>query len=157
MASTVTLNYGSATSITITISSIGTSATVGREATAVNNTSNKFLDALLAGTFTMASGTPAGTKSIYIYALGSLNNTDWPDNTTGADAACTPTNKNNLVLLKAVDVQTASLTYKTEPVSVAAAFGGVLPPYWSIVLINDTGLTLSSGSLNYLGVKADNS
>ena len=47
-----------------------------------------------------------------------------------------------------------STTYYGGPFSVAAAFGGLLPQRWGIVIVNNTGATLdaSVGAAEYQGV-----
>jgi hypothetical protein len=53
-----------------------------------------------------------------------------------------------------LNVVADAATYKSEPMSVAAAFGGILPDHWGIALENKTGGTLdaSTGSAFYQGI-----
>lgn len=104
-----------------------------------------FVDALVSVTAKLATGTPAGDKALYVYAYGSEDGTNYGDNATGTDAAITlrsPTNLRVVGVISAPD--SGGLTYKGQPMSVAAAFGGVLPRKWGIVLLNATGVALSA-------------
>jgi hypothetical protein len=73
---------------------------------------------------------------------------------TGTDANATLTVPPNVVLIGRINVVANSATYIGGPFSVAAAFGGVLPDHWGIVIENKTGATLdaSIGSSWYQGV-----
>lgn len=145
--------YGSVTNLTVTLTSLASSATAGRESTVVDNSSTLYLDALVQGHVKLLTGTPANDKCVYVYAYGSVAdvNTDLTDAATGTDAAFTHTDPPNLKLLGVINAPAAGgLTYKAGPWSVAAAFGGVLPPRWGIVVRNYTGLALSATSTDHV-------
>lgn len=150
--------YGSKTSITITPGTLANGA--ARQSASVNNTSGLLLDALVTVTVkSPSSGIQTGAV-VNVYVAGSLDGTAWPgqgsgnaDGVTGSDAAITMQNPTNLILLGSVNVQTNSSTIVSSPLSVAAAFGGTMPPYWSVVLDNQTGAALVSGTtVDYRGV-----
>jgi hypothetical protein len=150
--------FGTSTAITITLNSLASSATAGRESTVVDNSANKFLDALVTVILTIGTGTPANDKAAYIYAYGSEDGTNYTDNATGSDAAITLNDPTNLRLVHVIAMPTASLTYKVV-FSIAAAFGGVLPRKWGIVVRNYCGITLaaSNNSASYSGIYATSS
>jgi hypothetical protein len=134
--------FGSSTTITITLASLGAAA---RESANVDNGSNLFLDVMVVVQAKLQTGTPSGDKAIYVYAYGSEDGTNYGDNATGSDAAITlrsPTNLRPLGVIACPDA--GGLTYKSHPMSLAAAFGGVIPRKWGIVVHNASGVTLSA-------------
>lgn len=147
--------FGTSTAITITLNNLASSATAGREATAVDNTANLYLDALVTVILAIGAGTIANDQCAYIYAAGSEDGTNYTDNATGSDAAITPNVPTNLKLIAVVAMPTQSLTYKVV-FSIAAAFGGILPRKWSIIVRNYCGIALSASgnSASYSGVYA---
>jgi hypothetical protein len=147
------------TAITITLASLASSATAGRESASVDNSSNLYLDALVQVKAKLATGTPANDKAIYIYVAGSEDGTKWVDTVTGADAAITLRDPTNLTLLGVINTPDAgAVTYVSNPMAVAAAFGGTLPRKWSIIIRNYTGLafdaTAGNLAVTYSGVTA---
>jgi hypothetical protein len=139
-----------------------------RESAVVNNTSNNYSDTLVALTFTIASGTPSSNGGfVNLYANGSNDGTLWPiiQTSTGTtyqtgqgDASVgalgVPT---SLRLIGTFGLTTSTSaserTFRTEPFSVANAFGGDLPPEFSIVVENQTGVAFSTSTVttaNYL-------
>jgi len=154
--------YGSSSkaALTITLHSLAaTTGTTGRESTAVDNSSNLYLDALVMVTVKLPnSGTIGAKKMCSVYAYGALEaaSPTWPDKVTASDAAITLTDPTQLRLIGVVSCPAINDTYKSEPMSVAAAFGGILPPQWGIVVLNQTNVALDStgNSAEYLGVLA---
>lgn len=141
----IKLAYGSSTNLALTLASLASSATAARESTVVDNGTNKFLDALVQVHVKLQTGTPANDKAVYVYAYGSEDGTNYTDNATGADAALTMRDPSNLRLIGMIACpDSGGLTYKSAPMSVAAAFGGVLPRKWGIVVRNYTGVALSA-------------
>lgn len=155
------LAYGAATAtaITCTLASLASSATAGREGTAIDNTTNKFLDALVQVSAKLAAGTPINDKAIYVYAYAATDHTSptYTGGVTGSDAAYTMKDPTPLRLLGVIPCPDAgALTYDGGPWSVAAVFGGILPGKWGIFVRNFTGLALDSTEGNhkklYVGV-----
>lgn len=137
--------WASSASLTVTINSLASSQTVGRASTVVDNSTDLALDALLAGTFVLAAGSPANDKCVYVYGYGSIDaGSNYTESVTGSDASFTINNPTNLRLITAVATPTGGGTYKFGPVSVAAAFGGTLPQRWGIVVVNYSGLALAA-------------
>jgi len=145
--------FGASTAITITLNSLANAA--ARESLVVDNTSNLYLDALVLVIAKLAAGSPAGAKALYVYAYGSEDGTNYTDNATGADAAITLRSPTNLRLIGAISApDSGALSFKSHPMSIAAAFGGVMPRKWGIVLSNQSGVALdsSANSASYSGV-----
>jgi hypothetical protein len=142
--------------LTITLNSLATSATVGRASTAVDNSSNLYLDALIEVTLALTTGTIGSDKAVYVYGYGSVDGTNYSEAVTGSDAGYTIDNPSGLPLLGVVPFAAQSLTRRSRPLSVAAGFGGVLPLKWGIVVVNFTGIALAgsgnSAAFNGLSV-----
>lgn len=150
--------YGSGgVAITCTLTSLASGS--AREATAVDNSSNLYLDAYVMLKTKTAAGSIGTDPYLYLYAIGSDDGgTTWPDPATGADAAITPTLNTKAFLLGAINLAAASTAYKGGPWSVLEAFGGIaIPAKWSIVLVNACGVALSSTAgdhvLSYQGIQ----
>jgi len=148
--------YGSAgQAITITLASLADGAI--RQSTAVDNSTNLFMDALVSVKVkTGASGGDAGDV-IKVYAYGSVDGgTTYSGECTGTDGSIS-TNR-NLSLLYVIKANAATTTFYSPPLSVASAFGGTLPQKWGIVVENSTGAALDgtggNHSVQYQGVYA---
>lgn len=142
--------FGASAALTITLASLASSATAARESTAVDNTSNLFLDTLVQVKIKLQTGTPANDKAVYIYAYGSEDGTDYTADVSGSDAAYTlraPTNLRLLGIIQCPD--SGGLTYRSHPMSIREAFGGVMPRKWGIVVRNYTGVTFDSTGGNH--------
>lgn len=142
-------------SITCTLTSLGSGSS--QASTAIDNTTNLYLDALVVLKIkTNASGTTStGTVNVYAYGT-SDGGTNYTDGVTGTDAAFTPTSPTNLKLIGIVNAVANSTTYVGGPFSVAQAFGGTLPDHWGIVVTNNTGgaLDATTASAFFQGVYA---
>lgn len=131
--------------ITITLASLAASATVGRESTAVDNTSNLFEDVLFMLWF--ETGTVAGNKQVLLFAYGTVDGSGYTESCTGTDAAFT---RKDPTLLRSVDTipaVTNSYIHKCGPYSLLQVFGKV-PALWGIVVFNDTGAAFSATAGN---------
>lgn len=158
--------YPTAGQIACTLTSLATGST--RESATVSNTTNKYLDYLIQATFTIASGSPTTTGPyVNIYANGSEDGTLWPiiQLTSGAPVATGAGDAsigalgvpNNLRLIGSFGLQTTTSagerTFRTEPMSVAQAFGGNVPPAFSILVENQVGVAFSTSTtstVNYV-------
>lgn len=163
MAGNVELKYGTSNqTITITLASLTASATVGRASTAVDNTSNLFIDALVSGFVDV--GSVSGDKQVLIYAYGSADGgttysgQNGANSITGTDVGFTRADPTDLRLIGVLACPTSSVKMLFGPYSVAQAFGGILPASWGIVVFNDSGATFSATAGNnkawYQGVLA---
>lgn len=141
--------FSTSAAITITLASMASSNTAGQESASVDNGTNLYRDALVTVQIKLATGTPGNDKAIYIYAAGSEDGTNWGDNATGNNAAVTLRNPHNWRQIGVINTPDAgAVTYRSHPISVAAAFGGVLPRKWSIMIVNYTGLAVDSTAAN---------
>lgn len=145
--------------LTCTLASLASSATAGRESTAIDNRTNLFLDAFVMVKVKTSASVLANDKAVYIYVAGTVDDgTTWPDAVTGINAAITLVDPTELILLGTIFCPAISTTYNGGPWSVARAFGGSMPAEWSIVVRNYTGQALdaseASHSKLYQGVYA---
>jgi hypothetical protein len=120
-----------------------------RQSAAIDNSSDKFLDALVF--LKIKSGTSvSATGVVNVYAYGSADGgTTYSDNASGSDGTITLTNPPNMRLIGQINVVADATTYRGGPFSVAAAFGGVLPDHWGIVIENKTGAALDTTEGNH--------
>lgn len=137
--------WGTVRDFTLTLASLASSATAGREATAVTTNTDDCIDYICQVGVKLQTGTPANDKAVYVYVYGSVDGTNYTDNATGSDAAITLRDPTNLRLACVIPCpDSGGLTYESSPFSIAALFGGILPAKWSIVVRNYTGVTLSA-------------
>lgn len=146
--------YGTSNqAITATITSLANNGQ--RQSTVVDNTTNLYLDALVHVKVKSAAASTSATGYVNVYAYGTVDGgTTYSDGATGTDGSITLTSPPNLRLIGVINVVANSTTYQGGPFSVAAAFGGVLPQKWGIVVENKTAATLDAtiGSAYYQGV-----
>jgi hypothetical protein len=160
MAATNNLpKYGTAAQITCGIASLASGST--RESAVQSNTatSGQGFDVLVTVTFSLASGSPSTSSPVInFYANGSVDNTVWPRiqlssaapfQTGGGDASVgalgTPSNAR---MIGSYAIQTTTTngerTFGTEPMSVGNGFAGTIPPFWSLMVENQTGVAFST-------------
>lgn len=164
---TATISYSANTAITLDLSSLAqsTSFVAGRESTEIDNTTNKYVDAIVnvLGITGSASAATAG-QGINIYLWGadtSLGTTaiDTLDGTDSAETIALPTLQSLRLAASAyTTVTTASQVYFFQPFSVASRFGGVMPKYWGLFVATSLtgGLAAAmSGKFSYNGIKYD--
>jgi hypothetical protein len=164
---TVTHNYAAAATITCGVESTASSSTfaAGRESSVIDNTSNKYVDALLAGKIRVGTSPTANTQ-IIVYVFAPLDDTPtYPDVMDGTDSTETLTSVGvgqgflKLAAVLNVDSNTSDRDYAFGPVSVAQLFGGVMPSRWALFVTHNTGVNLNSTAGNhffkFIGVKFD--
>lgn len=165
---TATVNYSSNTAITMDLANLATSSTflAGRESSQIDNTSNKFVDALVSGTVSVGTTPTANTViGIYVYGAETSLATTPLDVLDGTDSAETLTNAGILAALKlgasvAVPANTSDVQYIVLPFSVASLFGGVMPKFWGLFVSHNTAVNLRNTAVNtnsfeYVGIKYD--
>jgi len=156
------IKYGSPTALTITSWTTTLAATQIAASAIVDNTSNLFVDALVGGLLEQGSSTPAAGDTFDIYAYGAWDTGTSSRLTGGIDGLFTGADEEeidgtdlelgNMPLLAAVTAD-ANVGFHFGPLSVAAVFGGRLPPKWGLVIHNRTGSAMASGSaVSYVGV-----
>lgn len=147
----VALAYGSQNSLTVTnLHSLANSATTVWRSAAVDNTSDLWEDAQVVVTLAFSGTAPGNSRCAYVYAY-SGDGSDYARPANGSEGTTTipdvTTNANALRLLGVVPYNTTGETVRTCAFSVAAAFGGSLPPKWGVCIVNHSGAALaSSGS-----------
>lgn len=149
------LKYASSATLTITLASLATSATrvAGRESTAVDNTSNLYIDALLSGKITTGT-TPSAGKQIDIWVYCDDGNDAYPGVLDGTDSDETITSERirngSMALAKSLEIDaTDDRTYFFRGISVASLFGGIMPRKWGVFVVHDTGANLNSTGGNH--------
>jgi hypothetical protein len=150
MAGNLTLKYGSPTTGTVTLNSLAASAggVTGRASTAIDNSTNQYVDYLVQVTIKNGSGTIAGNKGWWIYAYG-VGGSSYDDSITGTDAGFTRTDPPNLPLLMFINAPTSAGGEVSRTASIASVFGGTCPYKWGIFVANDTNITADSTGANF--------
>lgn len=163
---TATISYATSSALTITLASLASSTgkLTGRESTAVSNTTNKYVDALVGGKITTGTSPTTG-KTIEIWVYGAVNDTPtYPDVLDGTDSDETFGDDGSkfaaLKLAKVINTDnTSDQTYWVAPFSVAQLFGGVMPTHWGLWVTHDTGVALNATAGNhefkYTGIRYD--
>lgn len=133
--------------MTVTLASLAASATVGRQSTSVDNTTDLGLDVLVAGL--IETGVVSANKQVLFYVAGSIDGGTTYSGKNGAnvigasDAGFTRADPTDLKLIGVLPTPTSSVVYSYGPYSVSQAFGGNVPDHWVLVVFNDTGAALS--------------
>jgi hypothetical protein len=161
---TVNVAYATAATITMDLASLASSGTfvAGVESNEIDNTTNKYMDALVKGRVTVGT-TPTASTVIAVYVWGSDVSlaTTAIDVLDGTGSAETLTNTGILNALKwgasiAVPAATSSVAYEILPFSVASRFGGVMPKFWGLYVAHSTVAALSAtgntNALEYIGI-----
>lgn len=124
----------------------------GVESTAVDNTTNLYLDILIAGKVTAGTSPTAGT--IEVHAVGISDDTTWPDVFDGVASAAQINSadiKNAIcrpIAFLTTDT-TSNRTYPFGPVSVANLFGGTLPKKFVVWATHSTVAALNATAGNH--------
>lgn len=150
------IEYGSSAAVTITLASLAsdTNLLAGRESTAIDNTSSKFLDYLVAGRITTGTS-PTASRNIEVWCYAQLEDTPtYPDVFDGSDSNETITNVGikNAVLKLVASIGTtnsSNVAYDFGPVSVASLFGGVVPKRFGFFVVHNTAVNLNSTGGNH--------
>jgi hypothetical protein len=149
MAADIKAKFGTSNqAITCTLASLANNG--ARQSTEVDNSTNLFLDALVFLNIASPAASTSSTGFVNIYAYGTVDGgTNRTENAGATDAAITLTVPPNARLIGVINVVANSVTYKAGPFSVAAAFGGVVPEKWGIIVENKTGGTLNATEGNH--------
>lgn len=152
MAGNIQTKYGTNNqAITCTLASLASSAIfVGRASTAIDNTTNVFQDALLFIQIKTA-GSLVAPAYVTVYGYATVDGgTNYTEAATGTDAGLTLANPPNARIIGVLSTPVTAVVYKGGPWSVAAAFGGVLPDHWGIIVVNTSGAALDATEGNHL-------
>lgn len=149
MANILSLYGTSNQPITITLASLANNTQ--RASTVVDNSSTVWLDALVQVQVKSGASAVSATGAVNVYAYGTSDGgTTYSEGATGTDAAITLTVPPNARLIGVLNVVANAVTYKSSPMSVAAAFGGVLPQKWGIIVENKSGAALDATEGSHL-------
>lgn len=161
MATITTTTYSTAgaggTTITMDLTSLAASATfiAGRESTVIDNTSNKYIDAIVQGLFVVGTTPTLPCQfNVYVYGVSTSTATTAIDTLVGADGARSLTNTtvlNSALVLAAkppILVNTSNITYPVASFSVAQLFGGIMPKYWGIFCAHNMTAALKTDAAN---------
>ena len=157
--------YGAETTITSTsLDSLANSATAGWGSGYIDNTSNKYHDVSVNLLLTFANTAPANNKAVSIFLFAGNNATDLGSTGAASGGVCgtvgsltfpdITTLSNNLIAAGWVNhpINFASDTQE-KTIQIGQYFGGTIPPYWGIALVNYSGAALSTGNvLKYTGI-----
>lgn len=153
------LTYSSVTSMTVTnLNSLASSTTTGWQSAAVDNTTNVYEDAHVQVIVDMANTAPANDKCLYVLAYSALETT-YTSPASGSEGTVTLTNitntGQNIRQLGVIAYTTQDEVIESSVMSVAAAFGGILPAKWGIIIVNYSGAAIaaSGNSVKWIGVK----
>lgn len=158
---TVSLSYAAAVTMTITALNSNTSSTTAGWASAVvDNTTNLYLDALVQVKLDMAATAAANDKAIYVYAYGGIETGVYSNPIAGTEGDVTltdvTTTGQNIRLLGVMPYNTTDEIIESSPFSVALAFGGTLPPFWGVAIMDFSGAAIAAtgNTVKWVGVKA---
>lgn len=158
-----------ATDAALAVTAWTTTLLTGEAATSAifNNTSTLFMDVLVGGVIEAdtVTGVMAAGETYDIYIAGQYSETatdmgggiDALFGAAGEEVEDTSWVKANLDILKTINLEiTAPDTqqgYHWGPIGVAQFFGGVMPKRFMLLLVNNTGASLGSGSdVNTTGI-----
>ena len=151
----VKLAYATNQALTITLASLPSDSNLltGRESTAIDNTTNLYLDYLLDGKITTGTS-PTTAKEIRIYVVGLFGDATWPDVFDGTDSAETVSGvgtRDSACKLACVipTIATSDLGYSFGPISVASLFGGICPAKFVVFVTHNTAVNLNSTGGNH--------
>ncbi len=137
--------------ITLTIASLANAS--ARSSTAVDNTTNLFMDVKVAlKVKTNAAGTSAtGAVNVFAYGTADTSGPTYAGGISGTDASFTG-NKDQLIYLGSLPTIANATTY-ISVFSLSRAFGyGGIPAKWGIVIDNQSGAALDSTAGNHSAV-----
>jgi hypothetical protein len=150
------------------LANLASSATfvAGRESSQIDNTSNKYIDALVSGKVSVGTTPTANTViAVYVWGADTSLATTAIDVLDGTDSAETLTNVGILGALRlgaaiTVPANTSDVAYEVLPFSVASLFGGVMPKFWGLYVSHATGVNLRNTAVNtnsfeFVGIKYD--
>lgn len=126
----------------------------GATSTAVDNTSTKYIDALVGGKISVGSGVTTN-RQIEVWVYGNVDDTPtYPDTINGVDGVRTlssaGTKAATLKLLSIIPTTgTNNAGYYFGPNSVASLFGGHLPKYWGLAVFQNTNAALNSSGASH--------
>jgi hypothetical protein len=148
---TASPSYVAAATLTLSLASLAsdTNLVAGRASTFVDNAAVDAIDCLVGGKVTTGTS-PTADRQIEVWAYGSYDGVSYSGGASGSDANLTPQAKTLMRLLTVIPTDaTSNKTYTWGPISIAQAFGGVVPPEWGIFIVHNTGVALHATAGNH--------
>lgn len=144
------LQYGTATSITITAASLG--STSNRSSAAITTSTVANITQILCEVSVLTTSTaPTGNKQIVVYGYMSTDGTNYGgdsstvDNVDGTDKALTAIGSpSNLFYLGTIQLNQGGVAATIRQEFCVSNSFGCIPPKWGIVLYNDAGTALGA-------------
>lgn len=108
-----------------------------------NNSSTNYLDALVEVVLENSNASPGGNNQCLMYVIGSVDGTNF-----GSSDDTENLRYLGRIIMNDADAQ------RSQAMSVAQAFGGIMPREWKLLIYNDTGQSLEStgNTAQYTGV-----
>lgn len=149
MAGDLKQKFGSSgQTLTCTLASLANGS--ARASTAVDNSSNLYSDVLLLLKIKAGGSGVTSTGYVNVYAYGTADGgTTYSEGVSGSDAGVTLTSPPNVRLIGVIAMVATSTTYYSPLMSVASAFGGVMPDHWGIIIENKSGGAFDSTEGNH--------
>ena len=148
---------------TLTVTNLhskASSTTAGWQGAEIDNTSNLYLDQLVQVVLDFANTAPANSKCAYVFAAAGIETGKLSNPFSGSEGNLTlldvTTTEQAAALIGRVPYTTQDEVAEGRPMSVAAGYGGVLPPFWTVGIMNHSGAALaaSGNTVKYRGVFA---
>jgi hypothetical protein len=147
--------------LTVTnLHSLASSTTAGWQGAEIDNTSNLYLDSLVQVVLDFANTASSVSKAAYVYAAAGIETGKLSNPFSGTEGTLTltavTTTEQNAALIGRVPYNTADEVAEGRPMSVAAAHGGIHPPFWAVGIMNHSGAALaaSGNTVKYRGAYA---
>ncbi|MEW5803901.1 MAG: hypothetical protein AB1847_17540 [bacterium] len=140
--------YGPSTLISISLAGLPTGS--ARSSLAIDNTVNRFLDAMVTLSIPLGVGSPVDQKLINIWFYASEDGTGFLDNASGLDQSIVkrnPTNWRGPFVLNTPD--SGGLVYTAVVPSVGTYFNKVMPRKWGVIIENQSGVSFDATEANF--------
>lgn len=119
-----------------------------RQSRAVDNTIDRYIDALVQLQLNVTAGAPAGDKNCLVYAYGTVQTgAPYSGGANGIDSGFGSTVGDlitNCPLLGIANLDAANEKFISDCFSVASSFGGVMPEAWGIIVMDQSGQALAA-------------
>lgn len=144
-------------SLTLTSANLATSNTAGWQSNVIDNSSNLFRDHSLVADLAAVNTAPSGLASIYFFLFPSNDGSLFVSTGDGVPSGSVGTLTYPDITTKEVCAPLIGrLPYSVQNRQLVGAFGlrrvlGFVPKYFSIGVLNPSGMTLSWNSLKLLG------
>jgi hypothetical protein len=165
MATVTTVTYAADSALAITLTGPLTTGLYRSSANFDNDSSSNFVDCLVGGMIGSAGTSWAAGETVNIYLMAAYSDTSTDvggardaayaegDGVQTADTDFIAANLGPLVAVIGLHATpTTDMDYHWGPVSVASAFGGVVPKNWHVLVHNNTSGSIDSGNINVQGI-----